>query len=58
VCGVLAIMNWLQNYAIVHAGGSLVAVAALLVDAYRRARTRDRAQLARLHDMPLAFPLH
>jgi hypothetical protein len=58
VCGVLALMNWLQNYAIVHAGGSLVAVVALLVDAYRRARTRDGAHLARLRDMPLAFPLH
>jgi hypothetical protein len=55
VCGVLAMMNWLQNYAIVHNGGSLLAVMLLLVDAYRRARTRDAADVAQ---HPLASPLH
>jgi hypothetical protein len=51
VCGVLAIMNWLQNYAIVHNGGSLLAVMFLLVDAYRHARARDGADLARLREL-------
>ncbi|HKP64143.1 MAG TPA: glycosyltransferase 87 family protein [Polyangiales bacterium] len=31
-------MNWLQNYPVVHYGGGLVALMALMIDAYRQAR--------------------
>jgi Glycosyltransferase family 87 len=31
-------MNWLQNYPVVHYGGGLVALMALMLDSYRRAR--------------------
>jgi hypothetical protein len=31
-------MNWLQNYPVVHYGGGLVALLALMIDAYRQAR--------------------
>jgi hypothetical protein len=49
-------MNWLQNFGIVHLGGSLIATMALGVDAFRRARLRDESQLAKLSTA--AAPLH
>ena len=56
VCAFFAAMNWCQNYGIVHQGGSLLAVLWLMAEAYRLARTRDAAQLARLSAMHPAFP--
>jgi hypothetical protein len=50
VCGLLAIMNWLQNDRVVHAGGSLVAVLCLMVAAGYRARVRDHTHLDHLAD--------
>jgi hypothetical protein len=55
VCALFAGMSWAQNYAVVHRGGSLVAVLALMVDAYVRARARDSARLAKLSEMRLAL---
>jgi hypothetical protein len=56
VCALFTLMNWLQNYPIVHGGGSLVAVLLLLGDAYARARARDTAQLAQLSQLHLPLP--
>ena len=50
VCGLFAVMNWAQNYAVVHRGGSLLAVLVLMLDAYTRARTRDGARPAKLSE--------
>ncbi|HKU42189.1 MAG TPA: glycosyltransferase family 87 protein [Polyangiales bacterium] len=41
VVGIFAIMNWAQNYDIVHYGGGLFAVLVLIADAYRQARSRE-----------------
>jgi Glycosyltransferase family 87 len=57
VCLCFAAANWAQNYPVVHAGASLIAVLLLLVDAQRRARARDDVQLARVCEMPLTLPL-
>jgi hypothetical protein len=52
ICGLFSFVNWTQNYGIVHAGASFIAVLALMFDAQRRVRLRDRAQLSRRCDMP------
>ena len=56
VCALFALMNWAQNDAVVHRGGSLLAVLLLLGDALLRARTRDPEHLARLAHMRVALP--
>ena len=38
VCALFVVMNWAQNHAVVHAGGSLLAILVLMADAFRRAR--------------------
>jgi hypothetical protein len=58
VLALFAVANWLQNDAVVHAGGSFVALSVWLFDAQRRARSRDQQQLERLREMPLSFGLH
>jgi hypothetical protein len=40
VCALFALMNWAQNFSVVHYGGSLVAVLALMIDAWLRAQRR------------------
>jgi hypothetical protein len=56
VCGVFALMNWAQNYPVVHRGGSLLAVLLLLIDALVRARARDTARFATSSETRPALP--
>ncbi len=54
VTAAFTLMNWLQNYAVVHYGGGLVALVLLMVDAYRKAPANTSDDRPRELEAPLS----